>query len=188
MEEILIYRSNRDPDTPQNFEITHFEDNNYRISWDDVGHASAYNLYESKSADGTYVKIQNKIPSGANPKILELKANYYYKISAVNNHAESALSNALLAETITAIPEQVEGKVNVYPNPVSNTDIVIELETGFNIEAVLLRDLSGRIIQVKSRKESDRIIISADHNVDPGIYVISVLSDVGLINEKIIVN
>ena len=188
MEEILIYRSNRDPDTPQNFEITHIEDNSYQVSWHDVGHASAYNLYESKSIDGTFVKIQNKIPSGTNPKTMELKGNYFYKISAVNNYSESALSSALMAETITALPDQTDGKVKLYPNPVSNTDIIIEFEMGFNIEAVLLRDLSGRIIQVKSRKEPDRIIISADHNVGPGIYVISVSSNKGLINKKLIVN
>jgi hypothetical protein len=188
MEDILIYRSNRIPDTPQNFEINHIEDNNYLISWDDVGHASAYNLYESKSINDTYVKIQNKIPSGANPKTLELKANYYYKISAVNNHSESALSNALMAETITALPDQMEKKVKLYPNPVSNTDIVLEVDSELSIKDILLRDLSGRIIQVMSRKEPDRIIILVNNNVDPGIYVISVLSNVGLINEKIIVN
>ena len=188
MEEILIYRSNRDPDTPQNFEIAHIEDNNYLVSWDDVGHASAYNLYESKSIDGTYVKIQNKIQSGTNPKSLELKGNYYYKISAVNNFSESALSNPLIAETITSLPDQIEGKVKLYPNPVSNTDIVFQIEMEVNIKKVLLRDLSGRIIQVESREESDRIIISTNHKVDPGIYVISVLSNLGQINKKIIVN
>ena len=188
LEEILIYRSNRDPNTPPNFAISHKEDDSYLVSWDDVVHASAYNLYESKNIDGTFVKIQSKIPSGANPTTLELKGNYYYKISAVNNFSESPLSGALKAKTITALPDQLTGKVKLYPNPVSNTDIVLELDIKLNIKEVYLRDLSGRIIPVISKEEPGRIVISTDNKIETGIYVISVLSNAGMINKKLIVN
>lgn len=186
--EILIYRSNVQPGIPQNFSVELIEGSEYTISWDDVNHASAYNLYESKSEDGTYVKIQNKISSGENPNTLNLKANYYYKLSAVNNHAESDLSDAQVAPTITGFLNMNQSAFKVYPNPVSDNTFNVQLESEMTVHQVSMRDINGKEIKLNTRKSNNFIDISTHQKLNPGLYFISIISDSEIISKAIVVN
>lgn len=186
--EILIYRSNVQPGTPQNFSVELLEGSEYTISWDDISHAFAYNLYESKSEDGTYVKIQNKISSGKNPNTLNLKANYFYKLSSVNNHAESDLSDAQVAPTITGFLAMNQSAFKVYPNPVNNNTFSVQLESDMRIHQVSMHDINGKEIKLSTRKVNNFIDISTRQKLNPGLYFISIKSDSEIISKAIFVN
>lgn len=187
--EILIYRSNVEPDTPQNFTIELVEGSEYILSWDDVDYAFAYNLYKSKSKDGAYVKIQNKIRSGDNPTTLDLTANNFYKISAVNNFAESELSAAKVASTITGLFDHEEqSNFLVYPNPVKNHSFKAMLESDMENYTVSLYDINGRRIKLNTRAEGKLINVSIGQKVNPGLYFFNVKDDSQVYKKMIIVN
>ncbi len=187
--EILIYRSNVQPEVPQNFAVELIEGPEYAISWDDVNHAYAYNLHESKSEDGTYVKIQNRIPSGENPNTLSLRANYFYKLSAVNNHAESDLSEAKIAETITSVPDlDKPSGIRIYPNPIRSNSFNIHLDSETNIHRVSMHDFNGKEIKLNIEKSLGSLDISTRQNIIPGLYFITVKGDSEIISKAILVN
>lgn len=186
--EILIYRSNVQPGIPQNFSVELLVGSEYTISWDDISHAFAYNLYESKSENATYVKVQNKISSGENPKTLDLKANYFYKLSSVNNHAESDLSDAKIAPTITGFLDMNQSAFKVYPNPVSDNTFNVQLESDMRIHQVSMRDINGKEIKLNTRKSNNFIDISTHQKLNPGLYFISIKSDSEIISKAIVVN
>lgn len=187
--EILIYRSNVQADIPQNFSVELIEGSQYTINWNDVNHAFAYNLYQSKSADGTYVKVQNKIRSDSNPSVLELKANNFYKLSAVNNHAESELTMAREASTITGISDKVEQSCfNVYPNPTSSNTFNVQLESDMKIQRIFLHDINGKEIKLNVIKNRSILDISIAQKLDPGLYFVSIISDTEVISKSILIN
>jgi fibronectin type 3 domain-containing protein len=77
-----------------------------KLTWQSIAHALSYNVYRADAVDGTYVKVNTASILSASFTDKELNANtdYYYKVSAVYESAESELSAAVLVKTKAVDP------------------------------------------------------------------------------------
>ncbi len=90
-------------------------------------------------------------------------------------------------ETITSVTgsEDADFKINVYPNPVMDGTVNIEMNSGCQGSQIYLCDINGRII-VHQEVVSDKVKINVDDLIK-GIYFIKLANAKGSIIKKIIV-
>ncbi len=79
----------------------------------------------------------------------------------------------------------VRNQFNIFPNPAQN-EVTISVPSNIEIKTVELLELSGRIIQQWSNLKPGDNVIGFD-SVLPGIYLIKVKTDLGIITQKLIV-
>jgi hypothetical protein len=88
-------------------------------------------------------------------------------------------------EVPTAIKSQEKKNIAVYPNPLSDGKLKIDLSGTTGVSKIKLLDLSGKVI--KQISTSDQSVIYMDVNAKPGIYTIQILNNNKVITEKLIV-
>lgn len=71
------------------------------LSWTASTGATGYNVYSSKTADGTYTKVNSDPIIATTYSSIGLEANtaYYYKVTALNGAVESTMSDNVIATT-----------------------------------------------------------------------------------------
>ncbi|NCP44988.1 MAG: T9SS type A sorting domain-containing protein [Flavobacteriales bacterium] len=74
----------------------------------------------------------------------------------------------------------------VYPNPTSSV-INIKSETNFKINEVQLISLVGKIIYQSGVKDNSKDITIDIANFSKGVYILSVLTEKGVVNKRVIV-
>lgn len=89
------------PAAPTELTATAVGSDTINLSWTRVTGATGYNVYSSKTADGTYTKVNSEPITtttfssvGLNPDTI-----YYYKVTALNTTLESAMSDGVIATT-----------------------------------------------------------------------------------------
>ncbi|NOU98723.1 Ig-like domain-containing protein [Paenibacillus planticolens] len=104
-ETFMIHTSLGTPDTPAAPFVDATTTNSVTLSWAIVTRADSYNVYRSKTSNGTFVKINTTAIGSTSFVDTGLPANsgFYYKITAVGLDGESAMSAAALA---TTLPDQ----------------------------------------------------------------------------------
>ncbi|MEH7081248.1 family 16 glycoside hydrolase [Neobacillus drentensis] len=76
-----------------------------RLSWSAVVGATGYNIYRAKSAAGPYDMVQSNVTgTSVTDKGLDASTNYYYKIAAIGESGQSALTDSIKCTTTEAIP------------------------------------------------------------------------------------
>ncbi|RKP54471.1 hypothetical protein D7Z26_14080, partial [Cohnella endophytica] len=105
--------------------------NSVSLSWTIVARADSYNVYRSKTSNGTFVKVNASAIASTGFVDSGLPANtgYYYKISAVGIDGESAMSAAVPA---TTLPDQF-GISTTTTNTVSMAWTTIPGATSYNV-------------------------------------------------------
>ena len=116
---------------------------------------------------------------------------YLAALAANHNHSTSGDSTYTLVqsfykETTTGISNlNTEPKVEIYPNPIS--DFVEVNLKGEHIKDITIYSLSGSIIN-KSQYNSQATLITINtQNIQNGIYLLSVNSDINSYSQKIII-
>ncbi|TXK72267.1 Ig-like domain-containing protein [Paenibacillus sp. N3.4] len=90
------------PDAPTTPSVDATTTNSAALSWAIVARADSYNVYRSKTSNGTFVKINTTAIASTSFIDTALPANsgFYYKITAVGIDGESAMSAAVFAATL----------------------------------------------------------------------------------------
>ena len=84
--------------------------------------------------------------------------------------------------SVQILPEQIENRVQLFPNPASN---FITVKSNNEIFAVNMFDINGRLIRKYANRGSSEFSINGLPN--PGLYVIQVLTGAGTEFKKLIV-
>ncbi|ADQ45037.1 glycoside hydrolase family 16 [Caldicellulosiruptor kronotskyensis 2002] len=114
------------PSSPAEVNATSTSNYSVSLSWSPVERATGYNIYRSENSSGPYTKVNATAITSTTYTDSDVDAGktYYYKVSAVNEYGESALSQAVSATTpvMTTVPAPPTGLMMV-----SSTEDSIEL-------------------------------------------------------------
>lgn len=88
-------------------------------------------------------------------------------------------------KSASVIEPKEEKNITVYPNPVSDGKLKIDLSSTTGISTIKLLDLSGKVI--KQISTSDQSLLETDVDAKPGVYIIQIINNDKTITEKLIV-
>jgi len=79
------------------------------LAWNEIKGASGYNLYRSNTLDGIYLKVNEHILTNSTYSDTNVTPDttYFYKVSSINNSAESTYSTPLSVSTLSSIPVNI---------------------------------------------------------------------------------
>lgn len=110
--------------------------------------------FEISQREGTFMDYQIKDTVGRNRTTWTGTASdstvVYYRIRAFSSEKESLWSNAIQAEVLTAISNQINGstQVKVYPNPANHTlNVRLKHFSPIKMNNYQIKDISGKIIR-----------------------------------------
>ena len=117
----------------------------------------------------------------------------FYLAALAANHSHSTsgdstytLVQSFYKETTTGINYlNAEPKVQIYPNPIS--DFVEVILIGEYIKDITIYSLSGSIINKSQYKSQSGLVTINTQNIQNGIYLLSVNSDINFYSQKIII-
>lgn len=101
------------------------------------------------------------------------------------NQQWSLINISSSAEVATAVETQEAKTISVYPNPLSDGKLKIDLSNATGSSEIRLVDLSGKVL--KQMSTSDQSLINMDVNATPGVYMVQILNNNKVITEKLIV-
>jgi len=108
---------------------------------------------------------------------------YYLKLMDLlsdNSVADNwTISNEMLTSGDIIPPDS---KVSIYPNPVTD---FLNIRAGYEIGSVTLMDLTGKVITIVEKIDSQDCYIDM-HYLDPGIYIVRVRMAAGVITIKVL--
>lgn len=104
----------------------------------------------------------------------------YYRLLMVDNDNSSKFSH------IIAVKYLPKGDIEVAPNPASVNDIYVNTK-GFKVESVKLISVVGREIPIQIRTSDERLQIVPTKNLLKGIYFITLDTELGVQNHKVII-
>jgi hypothetical protein len=154
------------------------------------GNSGSANQQWSEESYGNYVRFKN-VATG-----LYLDGYGYTNNGAnLNQYGNSGSSNqqwTLITvansssdKVVTAIVSQEEKNIAVYPNPLSDGNLKIDLSKTTGVSEIKLIDLSGKVL--KQTSSSDHSLIQMNVDAQPGIYILQISNNGKNINEKLIV-
>jgi fibronectin type 3 domain-containing protein len=101
LEEGAVVSPEGPPAAPANLSAVAISTSEITLNWDPVTGAASYKVYRSTSASGTYSQAAY---GGSTPSWTDTgrsaNTTYYYKVTAVNSHGESAQSGPVSAKTV----------------------------------------------------------------------------------------
>ncbi|MEO9531482.1 MAG: T9SS type A sorting domain-containing protein [Crocinitomicaceae bacterium] len=173
----------------------------YTISWDDYEGITytSVDLYRHDDTNG-WLNIGN-FPVGTNsspdtPPVLSgldyivsfnlsdpctsTKATDYN--SSRSNRSTSSANYNPGGSTVSLEDEEL-GEINIYPNP-TNGNVFVYVEKAEEFEAIVVRDMNGKIIQTLNTLNVNNTIDLGEYST--GVYFISILSTDKIINQKIV--
>lgn len=86
---------------------------------------------------------------------------------------------------LTALESQEENNISVYPNPLTDGKLKIDLSGTQGTSEIKLVDLSGKVL--KQISSSDKSLIQMDVDAKPGIYLIQIINNEKNITKKLVV-
>lgn len=144
-----------------------------------------------RSADGsTFEKIGEV--QGANNSSIETRYSYvdktphqginYYRLKQVDFDGGYEYSN------IVVLKYSSLGDITIYPNPINNGELTVDAG-GNEINSVVIRDLQGRLVFVENYMNQNGLItVDASILKTKGVYIISIATDQGSIDLRLIRN
>ena len=160
-------------EVPQNLNAT---DNTSKIvvSWDAVEKATSYEVYRNSKflaevettsyTDGNFLKDEELC----------------YQVRAIFGNNKSAFTKEVCVTATADMIEEIDSKVEIYPNPVND---ILYVEAGTEIEKVVVYDVYGRQQTTVNGQQSLSIDLS---NLKSGIYFIKINTEKGNIVKRII--
>jgi beta-glucanase (GH16 family) len=138
------------------------------LAWQDLSNATAFHLYRSATANGTYTRIKSNLETSENPYlIIPTSGVNYYKVSGVNVNGESAQSASVEAIAVVTATEDPLAGVSVFPNPsMGKFQITLPEQV---LDRIDLYDLKGREIAHQVKTDSQQITLTMDTPTQ-GIY------------------
>jgi fibronectin type 3 domain-containing protein len=92
------------PSVPAGISATTASSSSIRVSWTATSGAESYKIYRSETPDGTYGEVGTSTTTSYTNTELQVAANYYYKVSALNSGGESAQSAYVSGTTTLSAP------------------------------------------------------------------------------------
>lgn len=149
--------------------------------------SQTFDVYRSSYGSNSYQKI-NLFPVQDTTYLdQQLSPNVYsYYITATSENCLDHLTSdtAEVDVIIGTFEKQTESGVRIFPNP---SDDKVTVETDSEIQAVEIRDFTGRIVNNFYFTEKQRIELSVWH-LSPGIYLVKVITDKGFTISKWIIS
>lgn len=115
-------------------------------------------------------------------------ANQYYYIPVTNGNYTVELINGNCIKESEGYSYQTNeitellSSVKIFPNPFTN---VINIESGVNVISVTIYSGIGDLIEIRNEYPADNVKIDLNF-MPPGIYLLTVETEIGFITEKII--
>ena len=169
---VKIYSS--EFDVPQNLTATD-NTSNIVVSWDAVEKATAYEVYRNNKflanvdstsyTDGNFLKGEKLC----------------YQVRAIFGNNKSAFTKEVCVTATADMIDEIDSKVEIYPNPV-NDKLYIETQT--QILTIEIYDVYGRRQQLSSVSHQPSVIDVAD--LKSGIYFVKINTEKGNIVKRII--
>ena len=140
------------------------------LSWSD--NASTENGFGiQRSVDSLVWNIIDSTLSNVSSYLdtsLSSGVRYYYRVNAYNQNGNSAYSNiASKTSLLVSLNENLNSKLNIYPNPAKNQITIYNLSIGHEIR---MFDINGRVVGTWISKS--QLILEIDH-LKAGIYFLN---------------
>ncbi|HEV3222849.1 MAG TPA: T9SS type A sorting domain-containing protein [Puia sp.] len=183
------------PVTILDFSATYVSANNVKVAWTTTNEVNAAYFEVERSSDGSnFIGVAQVDASSSmdpthfysiNDQLFNINGNIiYYRLRIVDNDGKFTYSKI--------IPVKLDQPVNsfsVYPNPVDNYAILNLYASKPDNGMLRLMDNSGRQILTKSftiNNGNNSIMVDQLGNLPKGIYIIQVMVNNNLYNQKII--
>jgi hypothetical protein len=183
------------PVTILSFSATYVSANNVKVAWETTDEINVSYFEVERSSDATNFSgiaqvnasdVPNPIHSySINDQLYNVNSNIvYYRLRIVDNDGKVTYS-----KTIPVKLDQPETNISVYPNPVDSYTILNLYADKSGTATLRLIDNSGRQILTRTFTVSNgnnSELVDQLGNLPRGIYVIQVMFDNSLYNQKII--
>ena len=183
------------PVTILDFSASYASANNVKVAWSTTNEINASYFEVERSSDKTsFIGVAQVNASESftpihsyslNDQLYNVTGNtVYYRLRIVDNDGKYTYS-----KIIPVILGQPENTFSVYPNPVDNYAIVNLFADNSGSAMLRLIDNSGRQIKTKSfgvTNGNNSILVDQLGNLPKGIYIIQVMFNNNLYNQKII--
>jgi hypothetical protein len=149
------------------------------------GSSSSYNQQWAKETAGSYIKYKNRATGlyldgmgrTSNGSDLGQWSN------SSSNNQQWTITSVKSAPSLISTNESED--INIFPNPVKNGLINIELNGATNSADIRIIDLNGKIVQEKTFL--DQNLVQMGLNIAPGIYLMQIISGEKNIIKRIVV-
>ncbi len=183
------------PVTLLNFSASYISANNVKVSWTTTNEINAAYYEVERSTNGTnfigvaQVDASNTLDQthsySVNDQLFNIDGNIvYYRLRIVDNNGKYTYSKIIPVNL-----DQPENSFSVYPNPVDNYAILNLTSDKSDNGMLRLIDNSGRQILTKSitiTNGNNSIMVDQLGNLPRGVYIIQVMVNNNLYNQKII--
>jgi hypothetical protein len=183
------------PVTLLNFTASYIADNNVKVSWSTTNELNVDYFEVERSTDASgFVGVErvnadqslNSIHSyNVNDQLFNINSNIvYYRLRIVDQNGKFSYS-----KTIAIKLEQPENVLSVFPNPLNDYTTLSIFATKPATGMLRLIDNSGKPLLIKSfnvSNGSNSILVDQLGNLPRGIYVIQVMLNNKLYNQKIV--
>lgn len=105
-----------------------------------------------------------------------------YVVTATYTNGESVYSNEVIIN-FTSVPESLEGKISIYPNPATD---FINIKSEIGVNRIMITDALGKVVYNNEMNDEDFIRINTTQ-YQQGMYNIQVWTDEGTARTKFIV-
>ncbi len=176
------------PGIPQGLSAQ-YEGDSIILDWTNNNEAdfAFYNIYRSETSGLDYNMIKSGILTSDYVDLNSIKGiTYYYIITAVDTAGnESGFSTEVSSNTTLVNPGLSTGGkgISIYPNPFYQSFEVITPDDQFNIIEIISLD-GTRVFKKEINLSSDSDINL--EKIEPGIYILKILSDINVQSLKII--
>ncbi|MEI8114567.1 MAG: T9SS type A sorting domain-containing protein [Bacteroidia bacterium] len=153
------------------------------LSWNAVSGATSYKIKRATVAGGPYTTVGTTTSTKFVDTGLTNNTLYYYVVTATNSTLESAASDEISAKPtyITALDERFENKIQLSPNPATNSLKIVHAENS-NLSVT---DSLGKLIWIqKNISENCQLDVS---KWSEGMYSIQITKGSVLMNKKVLV-
>lgn len=175
--------------------------NNFTLSWQSVPNATSYAVEISKSAtffdSRVFVATTNaiNINNSMAPGYLVSNLTYYWRVKPYNSYAACGTISAAQTFKTGLLNEAKEivgvSSFDVSPNPLSKSAVLnlnLTTETPFEAQ-IKLYNIAGKLVKIENRFfdigfSSQTISVS---DLNSGLYILSIESENGILNKKVIV-
>jgi hypothetical protein len=183
------------PVTLLNFTASYIADNNVKVSWSTTNELDVDYFEVERSTDAAgFVGVEhvnadeslNPVHSySVNDQLFNVNSNIvYYRLRIVDKNGKYSYS-----KTIAIKLEQPENVLSVFPNPLNDYTTLSIFATKPATGMLRLIDNTGKPLMIKSfnvSNGSNSILVDQLGNLPRGIYVIQVMLNNKLYNQKIV--
>lgn len=180
-----------EPEAPQKFFGQALTPELIALYWNDTGDELGYIIERSDEHFPEFERIVVLPPNIAyfNDSSVVENTTYQYRITAVGTRmADYNITEVTTPDIVTAIDEDMDLKeIKIYPNPNHGSFTITNIPGNAKVE---IRDLTGKLVWNKNMSGSYNFVTSEVINthISKGTYILTLRSDVGSSNRKVIIH